>query len=134
MPRTPKWDDHILIVFSVLAGLSLSETFRSFSSAPSLFPALILSLAAFYIILDNWYFLHKDLSVIEIGSGVEVIFYLVSLITYACLPYLYFINIDIAQHSKLHGWFTTAAEWMLLNLILLCFFDAIRKVITYGHL
>jgi hypothetical protein len=123
----PKWDEHIQVVFSVLAGLSFAEAFNVLASAGFGLTETFLSIAVFYIVFDNWYYLHKDLTVIDVESELEIGLYLLSLMTYACLPYLYGVN------SKLNGGFDPPT-WMLINLLLICFVDAIRKTVTLANL
>lgn len=123
----PKWDEHIQIVFSVLAGLSFAEAFSVLANAGFGVTEILLSAGVFYIVLDNWYYLHRDLTVIDIESALEVGLYLLSLITYACLPYLYGVK------SQLNGGFDPPT-WMLINLVLICFVDALRKSVTLSHL
>jgi hypothetical protein len=119
----PKWDEHILVVFSVLAGLSFAEAFNVLASSNFGTAEVILSVAVFYIVLDNWYFLHRDLAVIDLEYPTEVILYLLSLLTYACLPYLY------GNKSK-SATILSPPEWLLMNLALICLLDAVRKTVT----
>lgn len=123
MITRPNWDEHILVVFSVLAGLSFAEAFNVVASSNFATAEVILSVAVFYIVLDNWYFLHKDLAVIDLEYPSEVILYLLSLMTYACLPYLY------GSKSK-SATMLSPPEWMLMNLALICLLDAVRKTVT----
>jgi hypothetical protein len=119
---SPKWDEHIQVVFSVLAGLSFAEAFNVLASSSFRTAEVILSVAVFYIVLDNWYLLHKDLSVIDLEYPAEITMYLISLLTYACLPYLYGIK---SRTLSTVG----PPEWLLVNLALIALVDAIRKSI-----
>lgn len=118
-----KWDEHVLVVFSVLAGLSFAEAFNVLASSDFRITEIILSVAVFYIVLDNWYFLHKDLAAIDLVWPSEVVLYLLSLLTYACLPYLYGVRSNLPANLG-------PPEWMLINLLLICLIDAIRKTVT----
>lgn len=126
MATTPsvKWDQHLLVVFSVLAGLSFDKAFDVVASSGFRLAYIILSITVFYIILDNWYFLHRDLHLITIDNPIEIAFYLLSIIVYSCLPYLYIVkSVNPSVPLEPH-------EWMLVNLALICFIDALRKTIT----
>lgn len=50
----PRWDDHILVVFSVLAGLSFTEAFSALASSGFNLADVILSIAVFYILRAYW--------------------------------------------------------------------------------
>lgn len=126
MSATPgdQWDQHILIVFSVLAGLSFDKAFDVVASSGFRLAYIILSIMVFYIVLDNWYYLHKDLRIIDVDKPVEIAFYLLSTIVYSCLPYLYIVK-NVNPSISLEP-----PEWMLVNLVLICFIDALRKMVT----
>lgn len=118
-----RWDSHILRVFSVLAGISITGSFNALTASPINISAVILSAFAIFIVFDNWFHLTKELSYFDVQSTSEVIFYLMSLIPYACLPFIYGIRSNIILQFG-------PPEWMLLNLSLLCLIDSTRKIIT----
>jgi hypothetical protein len=118
-----KWDSHILRVFSVLAGISITSSFSVLSASPINISAVILSALAIFIVFDNWFHLTKELSYFDVQSTSEVIFYLMSLIPYACLPFIYGIRSNIILTFG-------PSEWMLLNLSILCLIDSTRKFIS----
>ncbi|MDH5506170.1 MAG: hypothetical protein OEZ02_02990 [Anaerolineae bacterium] len=121
------WDDHILRVFTVLAGITISAAFNVIATKNLVTEDILFSVLVLYIVLDNWYGLTKDLSYFDVVDPSEVIFYLLSLFTYACLPYLFGIRSDLISDFK-------QPEWMLVNLAMLCLFDAVRKSLTVRRL
>lgn len=118
------WDGHILVVFSVLAGLAFQKVFDFLQNSGFLLVETILSIAVFYVILDNWYYLHKDLALFNVEKPIEVVFYVLSTVVYSCLPFLYGANSSKANLGL------NPPEWFLLNLVMICLFDAFRKAAT----
>ncbi len=116
----PNWDEHILIVFSVLAGLAFTESFSQLSLKGFGITESILTFLVFYVVMDNWYWLHKDLVIIDVTSSIEVVLYLLSVVSYSCVPYMFG-----TKSNAVVG--VGAAEWMMINLAIICFIDATRK-------
>jgi len=120
----PRWDQHVLLVFSVLACIAWGKLFDLYAHSLSDPISLLFAITIFYIILDNWYWLHKDLMTFDVEISSEVIFYLLAAISYACLPYIYGVS------SQSTDPMLSAPEWLIINLFLICVFDSIRKCIT----
>lgn len=117
------WDTHILLVFSVLVSVALAQNFEVVGKARFRTAESLLFLLVFYVVLDNWYHLHKTLYLVDIDSGPEIISHLIYLVPSSCLPYLY--GVQSGATSSLDS-----VDWMLLNLALVCLTDSIRKAIA----
>ena len=115
-----QWDDLILVVYSVLVGLSLDKNFDFFAHSETKLSSAILLVGIFIVVLENWIYLPVYLRVIDIDTPEEVVLYLFAVISYSCIPALYLAN---AEASVL-----TPAEWILLNFALICLVDALSKL------
>jgi hypothetical protein len=131
MPGRPKitsdspvqWDSQIQIVFSVLVGLSFSQIVDLASSVRFRGAVAFLCVALFFVILDNWYQLFSELSYFEIHSGLEVFLYALALVPYAGLIFIVGAKADPIERLD-------PADWMGINLALICLFDALRMSAT----
>lgn len=130
------WQNHILLVFSVVAGLALAKLFEVFISFNfQLYESVICGLI-FFVIFDNWYFLHKDLTMISVRTPLEVVFHLASLVVYACLPFLYGISLIAINQIRIteNVALTDPADFLIISLMLICAFDAARKGVIVSKL
>lgn len=121
-PHPLHWDSLILVVYSVLVGLSLDKNFDFFASSPDHLPAAILMLGLLIVVLENWIYLPTYLRQVDIESTSEASLYLFAIIGYSCIPALY-----LAKPSL---WDLSAPEWIALNFALICILDAITKAFT----
>jgi hypothetical protein len=126
--RTPQWDQHILRVFSVFAGLALSQAIQVVAESKFQYDAVIVSFGVFFVVLDCWYHIHKDLSVVDIEGSVEVIIYILLITLFCCLPYLYTARAVTDSYGFLKH------ELFLLNLAAMCGVDMIAKGLTIRRL
>lgn len=117
-----KWDDWLLIVYSVLVGLSLTESLSAFSSAPTL-SNMVLLVGVTMVVFENWIYLPVYLRSTDITSSLEVSFYLLAVISYSCLPGLYLARIDIGD---LH-----APEWALISFAAIALCDSMAKSVSF---
>lgn len=122
------WDTHILVVYSVLAGLSLAQCFDTLTASSFDPTKAILLSAVFYIVFDNWYCLHVRLRLYDIERPIEVVFYLIAIVFYSCLPFLYAAK-NLTSVASL-----SFPEFLLINLSIICLFDAISKHATLTRL
>ena len=120
------WDEHVLIVYSVLVGLSLDKSFDFFANSQDKVSSGILLVGIIVFVLENWVYLPLYLKVIDIESTKEVSWYVSATIMYSCIPALYLAKTD--------GTFLSAPQWILINFSLICFVDAITKLLTLGKM
>jgi hypothetical protein len=120
------WDDLILVVYSVLVGLSLDKSFDFFASSSEKISSAILLIGILIVVLENWVYLPIYFKVIDIDSTREVTMYLLAAIAYSCLPSLY---LSITQQT-----FFTAPEWVMLNFVIICLIDSLTKLFTLRKL
>jgi len=121
------WDGQILVIYSVLAGLAFAEIFRTLGDTGygTTFE-LVVAVFVFYVIFDNWYFIHQDLNVFDIERPTEVTLYTLSAVVNSCLPYLF---VFVREPFGL-----IPPQWLLVNLVLITLFDAARKFIILRRL
>ncbi len=117
------WDNHIQLVFSVLVAVALPQAFLFINQNNYTADSVLLFTMVFYIVLDNWYHLYSDMHLFDIDTRSEVVLYFLSLVAYACLPFLY--GVSSATFETIGP-----PEWMLINLALICILDALRKATT----
>ena len=123
-PR-PQWGPHLQLVFSVLVGVALSQSFRLVSESQFAVSQLILVATVFYVVLDNWYSLTVELVHDETRDGTMVIVYLLALVSYSCLPFLFLSG---AAKGTLEP-----PECLLINLSIICLLDAVRRQLMIRH-
>jgi hypothetical protein len=116
------WDQHLLVVYGVLVGLSLDQSFNLFASTKDKTAGLILLAGVIFIIVDKWIYLSQYFKVIDIDSKEEVGFYTLALIVDSCIFALYLAKSD--------GGSLSAPIWIMINLCIICVFDAITKYIS----
>jgi len=121
---TVRWDEHILVVYSVLAGLAFEQGFSFLATSSVHLGDVVLLVGVFFIVLENWIYLHLYLRVIDVQTTSEVTLYLLASISYSCIPFLY-----LAQ-SRQSGIAFTAPQWLLANYLLICFLDSVTKAVT----
>ncbi len=121
-PRPLHWDSLILVVYSVLVGLSLDKNFDFFSSSPDHLYAAILMVGLLIVVLENWVYLPLYLRAVDIESTGESSLYLISAIVYSCIPALYMNQTGL--------WGFGATEWIALNFALICIVDSLTKAFT----
>lgn len=123
-PRKVDWDTNILVIYSVLAGLSFAQCFDTLTASGFSSTKAALLIVVFYIVLENWYYLHVYLRLYDIDKPTEVVFYLFSILLYSCLPFLY-VTKNIGTVCSIGP-----PEFLMLNLSLICLVDGISKHIT----
>ena len=116
------------MVYSVLSGLAFDKSFDFLSTSQSQLADAILVVAVFFVVLDNWIYLHLYIRVIDIDSIREVVLYLLAAISYSCIPFLY-----LARSTK-SAITLDAPGWLLANLSLICILDALTKFTTLRKL
>lgn len=121
-----RWDELVLVVYSVLVGLSLDKSFDFFASSTDKISSAILLVGIMIVVLENWVYLPLYFKVIDIDSKGEVTMYVSAAITYSCIPGLYL--------AKTQQVYLSAPEWVLLNFAVICLIDAITKLFTLGKL
>ncbi|MBI5932916.1 MAG: hypothetical protein HY867_04350 [Chloroflexi bacterium] len=120
------WDELVLVVYSVLVGLSLDKSFDFFANSQDKVSSGILLVGIIIVVIENWVYLPLYLKVIDIQSTNEVSLYVSAAIMYSCIPALYLAKTD--------GTFFTAPEWILVNFSLICLIDALTKLSTLGKM
>jgi len=123
-PPLIKWDQHVLLILSVLAGLAFTRTFDLLKDFKYSAVAGILTVVVLYVVLDNWYTLHSDLAIFDIDRPSEAILSVLAVIAYSCLPFLY----GAAPGNTALG--LSPPEWMIGNFVLICILDSLRKIVT----
>jgi hypothetical protein len=119
------WDGHILIVYSVLAGLSFDKSFDVFSRSINFGIDALLLGVVFFIVLDNWYNMNVYFDTIDIDQPFEIILYLITAICFSCLPFLYFARSAPAFLGL------DSPTLLLINFILILSFDSLAKYVSY---
>lgn len=115
------WDDYILILYGILAGLSFDKGFDIATQQKSL-ATVILLLTVFVVVLENYYGLYRYLQEMDIGSTYEVFAYLSACVVYSCVPFLYCFQ------NQYPGW--EGPQLFIAYLSVLTAVDALTKVTT----
>ena len=125
---SPDWGPHLQIVFSVLVGVSFAQALTILGEAHFKLYQLLLVATVFYVVLDCWYGLNKDLlhlrTQLERATGFDIALNLITLVSYSCLPFLYFAH---TASTPTFG----APEFLTANLSALCILDAIRRNLVF---
>lgn len=121
----PEWGPQLHIVFSVLIGVSFAEAFTILGQAHFKPAQLLLIATVFYVVLDCWYSLHLELPHLRLTSGWDIALHLLALVSYSCLPFLYFAHTASTPTFE-------APEFLAANLSLICFLDAIRRTVVFA--
>lgn len=72
------WDQHLLVVYSVLVGLSLDQSFNFFANSQDKISSFILLVGIIYVVVDNWIYLPIFFKTIDIDSKKEVGVYILA--------------------------------------------------------
>lgn len=122
----PRWDDQIIVLYSVLAGLSFQQMLAFVAFGDDWSSRLLLTFLLFFIVIDNWIYLAIYLNQIDIDNTLEAVLYVPALISYSCLPFLLGISSNGLQRALgIEG----STQWMIFNLILIVLFDAFSKAV-----
>jgi hypothetical protein len=123
-PEGLDWGSHLQIVFSVLVGVSFAEALTTLGESHFKLYQLLLIATVFYVVLDNWYHLNKDLvhlrTPLQTANGFDIALFLVTLVSYSCLPFLYFAH---TASTSTFG----PPEFLAANLSAICILDALRR-------
>jgi hypothetical protein len=114
--RIVKWDEQILIIYSVLVGLSLDKSFDLFTSSLDKISSGVLLVGIFIVVVENWIYLPIYFSVIDIDSRMESGLYIMAVLAYSCIPALYFA--------------TTSGDLFIRNTPQLCCWDKVHTCPT----
>lgn len=117
------WNDHILVVFSILAAFTLDKSFDELSRLKFDLAQGVMFFGVFYILLENWYHVHKDLMIFDISLPSEVVFYVLTTLTFSFLPFIYG-----KRTIPLMG--LDGPDWLMINLLLILLVDSTRRIIT----
>ncbi|MBC8030006.1 MAG: hypothetical protein H7Z16_07835 [Pyrinomonadaceae bacterium] len=112
------------MVYSVLAGLAFDKSFDFLATSQWQLADAILVVAVFFIVLDNWIYLHLYIRVIDVELVWEVVLYLLAALSYSCIPFLYLARSTSSAIPL------DAPGWLLVNLFLICIIDTITKCTT----
>jgi hypothetical protein len=115
------WDNYILILYGILAGLSLDKGFDIATQQKSLATVVVL-LTVFYVVFENYYGLYRYLQDMNIDSTYEVFAYLSACVVYSCVPFLYGLQ------NNFPGW--EGPQLLLTYLAVLTAVDALTKATT----
>ncbi len=129
MNREPNWASHLQIVFTVLIGVAFAQAFTILGEAHFNSTQLLLIATVFYVVFDCWFALNRDLMHLEATSGPDITLYLITLVSYSCLPFLYFAHTASTPSFE-------APEFLAANLAAICLLDAIRRTLVFkrnGH-
>ena len=125
---SPDWGSHLQIVFSVLVGVSFAQALTILGESHFRLYQLLLVATVFYVVLDCWYSLNKELVHLRMqlasAKGLTIALYLVTLVAYSCLPFLYFAHTASAPTFS-------APEFLTANLSAICILDAIRRNVVF---
>lgn len=121
-----RWDDLVLVVYSVLVGLSLDKGFDFFTASTEKLSSAVLLVGIMIVVLENWIYLPLYFQVIDIDSKAEVAMYIAAAIAYSCIPGLYIARTQQTIFS--------APEWIMLNFAAICLIDALTKTFTLAKL
>jgi uncharacterized membrane protein len=115
-------------VFTVLIGVSLAQAFASLGEAQFELSQLLLIATVFYVVFDCWYNLNRDLQHLRatngLANGLDITLYLVTLVSYSCLPFLYFADTAATPSFE-------PPEFLTANLAAICILDAIRRTLVF---
>lgn len=118
-----EWGQHLVIVFTVLIGVSLAQAF-SLLAEPSLdISQLLLMATVFYVVFDCWYALNTNVRYIQATGGFDITLYLLTLVSYSCLPFLYLADTTDTPFEP--------PEFLTANLALICLLDATQRAIVF---
>lgn len=119
----PEWGQHLVVVFTVLIGVSFAQAFSVLGQTLTLSKALLI-VTVFYVVFDCWYAFTVNIKYIQATGGVAISFTLLTLLSYSCLPFLY-----LAHNA------TTAfgpPEFLAANLAAICILDAVQRYRVFG--
>jgi len=122
--ESPAWGSNLQIVFSVLIGVSFAQAFAILGQSHFKLAQLLLITTVFYVVLDCWYNLSRELTHLQVAHGLDVALYLLALVSYSCLPFLYF------AHTATTPTFGSP-EFLTANLSLICILDAVRRNLVF---
>ncbi len=118
--KTPDWGSHLVIVFTVLIGVSLAQAFTVLGETNLETSQLLLIATVFYVVFDCWYGLNLNIKYIRATGGFDITLSLVTLVLYSCLPFLYL------SHTASTSSFGPP-EFLTVNLAAICIFDAVQR-------
>lgn len=118
--NTPEWGAHLVIVLTVLIGVSLAQAFTVLGETNLETSQLLLIATVFYVVFDCWYALNLNIRYIRATGGFDITLSLLTLVLYSCLPFLYL------AHSASTSSFEPP-EILMANLAAICIFDAIQR-------
>jgi uncharacterized membrane protein len=120
----PDWASHLQIVFTVLIGVAFAQAFTILGEAHFNLAQLLLIATVFYVVFDCWFALNRDLMHLAATKGPDITLYLVTLVSYSCLPFLYFAHTASTPSFE-------APEFLTANLAAICILDAIRRTLVF---
>jgi hypothetical protein len=118
--NTPDWGPHLVIVFTVLIGVSLAQAFTVLGETNLETSQLLLIATVFYVVFDCWYGLNLNIKYIRATGGFDITLSLLTLVLYSCLPFLYLSHTASTPSFE-------SPEILAVNLAAICIFDAIQR-------
>lgn len=115
-----EWGQHLVIVFTVLIGVSFAQAFSVLGETHLDTSQLLLIATVFYVVFDCWYGFNVNVRYIGATGGIAITFTLLTLVSYSCLPFLYLAHTTSTPSFE-------PPEILMANLATICILDAIQR-------